>query len=84
MTYDVQDRYYARLIYDLSFKCVVKISILNIIFGIIVDTFATLREEKNNIQHDFENNCYVCGVEKTDFDRFGLGFKNHIKDDHYL
>ena len=44
MTYEVKNRYYARLIYDLSFKCIVKICILNIIFGIIVDTFAFLRQ----------------------------------------
>ena len=41
VTYADKGRYYARMFYDLSFKCVVKICILNIIFGIIIDTFAS-------------------------------------------
>jgi len=53
MTYRDKGRYYARLVYDLSFKCIVKICILSIIFGIVVDQFASLREAKNEINDDF-------------------------------
>lgn len=36
--------YYIRFVYDLSFFLIVVIMLLNIIFGIIIDTFAQLRD----------------------------------------
>jgi len=41
--------FYFRAIYDLSFFIVVITILLNIIFGIIIDTFSLLREEKNGV-----------------------------------
>jgi hypothetical protein len=37
----------ARVIYDLAFYFFVIIIVLNLIFGVIIDTFADLRAEKN-------------------------------------
>lgn len=36
--------YYERLVYDISFFIIVIIIILNIVLGIIIDTFAQLRD----------------------------------------
>lgn len=38
----------ARVIYDLAFYFFVIIIVLNLIFGVIIDTFADLRAEKND------------------------------------
>ena len=54
--------YYAiRYFYDLSFFAFINIVFLNIIFGIIVDTFAELREKKNKMDEDKKTICFVCG-----------------------
>ena len=37
-------RYYVRFVYDISFFSLITIIFLNIIFGIIIDTFGGLRE----------------------------------------
>ena len=40
------EKYHARVIFDLLFFVVVIIILLNIVFGIIIDTFAELRDER--------------------------------------
>ncbi len=57
--------YYAiRFFYDLTFFALVNIVFLNIIFGIIVDTFAELREKKNKMDEDKKTVCFICGVDR--------------------
>ena len=53
---------------------------INIVAGIIIDTFGSLREEENTKNRDIEDKCFICGNLKTSFDRnadksiFGGGF----------
>lgn len=41
---DEIDKYYVKLAHDASFHILVKVILLNILFGIIIDTFAKMRE----------------------------------------
>ena len=34
---------------------------MNIIFGVIIDTFGDLREQNENLVDELENKCFVCG-----------------------
>ena len=40
---------------------VILIIIQNLIFGVIIDTFATLRAEKNATDDMLQNTCFICG-----------------------
>lgn len=71
--------YWLRLFFDISFFIIVIIILLNIIFGIIVDTFAQLRDERREIENDIENVCFVCGKEKHEFELRGSGWNKHIQ-----
>ena len=51
----------ARVVYDLLFFFVVIIIVLNLIFGVIIDTFADLRSEKQNSEEILKNSCFICG-----------------------
>ena len=51
----------ARVIYDLAFFFIVIIIVLNLIFGVIIDTFADLRSEKQNKDEVLKNTCFICG-----------------------
>ena len=53
--------YVARVIYDLLFFFIVIIIILNLIFGVIIDTFADLRSEKQQKEEILKNTCFICG-----------------------
>lgn len=50
--------------YDLSFFVVLIIIVLNLIFGVIIDTFGDLRTEKNEKEDILKNTCFICGLER--------------------
>ena len=57
---------------------------VNIVAGIIIDTFGSLREKENEKNKDIEDKCFICGNLKTTFDRLsdnvaGGGFLYHIR-----
>lgn len=53
--------FFARVIYDLLFFFIVIIIVLNLIFGVIIDTFADLRSEKQQKEEILKNSCFICG-----------------------
>ncbi|EGD74759.1 inositol 1,4,5-trisphosphate receptor type 3 [Salpingoeca rosetta] len=73
-----------RVIFDLSFFILVTIVGLNVVFGIIVDTFSELRDEKYQIEDAMENECFICSIKSHEFDRYGKGFEHHIKHEHNM
>ena len=74
----------ARTIFDFTFFVVVIVILLNIIFGVIIDTFAELRSEKQKVEEDIRSRCFICGIESSQFDRQADGFEHHIKNDHNM
>jgi len=72
------------LAFEFLFCALFVIILLNIIFGIIIDTFGELREEKGNTEDDIENRCFTCGYRKEMFERLDGGFTYHIKREHYM
>lgn len=46
---DENSKYFVKLAHDASFHILVKVILLNILFGIIIDTFAKMREQKKNL-----------------------------------
>ncbi|XP_053404110.1 inositol 1,4,5-trisphosphate receptor type 2-like isoform X2 [Mercenaria mercenaria] len=69
--------------FDVSFFIIITTIGLNIIFGIIVDTFSQLRDSKWEIDKDMQNNCFICSRESYDFERQGGGFQKHVRQEHY-
>ncbi|XP_070192864.1 inositol 1,4,5-trisphosphate-gated calcium channel ITPR1-like isoform X2 [Littorina saxatilis] len=76
--------YVARVIYDLLFFFIVIIIVLNLIFGVIIDTFADLRSEKQQKDEILRNSCFVCGLEREKFDNRSVSFEEHIKSEHNM
>eukprot|EP00061_Rhincodon_typus_P009338 g32768.t1 len=50
----------ARVIFDLLFFFIVIIIVLNLIFGVIIDTFADLRSEKQKKEEILKSTCFIC------------------------
>ena len=69
---------------DFLFFVIVIVILLNIISGVIIDTFARLREERQSVEDDIRSKCFICGIESTQFDRQAEGFETHTKQDHNL
>lgn len=77
-------KYFVKLAHDASFHILVKVILLNILFGIIIDTFAQLREEKRSKEDDKNNKCFICFFDRFTFDKEAQGFFHHITEDHCL
>ena len=73
-----------RIIYDIAFFIIITTIGLNIVFGIIVDTFSELRDEKYTQEKDMKSVCFICGIENYLFDRKGKGFKTHVRHEHNM
>ncbi|KAI0208429.1 Inositol 1,4,5-trisphosphate receptor type 2 [Lamellibrachia satsuma] len=58
-------------IFDLTFFVVITTIGLNIIFGIIVDTFSELRDNKWQVESDMHNTCFICSRSSYDFEHHG-------------
>ena len=70
--------------FNLLFFIIVIIILLNIIFGIIIDTFGELRDKRKKIEEDINNICNICGKEKFEFELRGSGWKEHTQIEHNL
>ncbi|XP_073724012.1 inositol 1,4,5-trisphosphate-gated calcium channel ITPR3 isoform X3 [Misgurnus anguillicaudatus] len=74
----------ARVVYDLLFFFVVIIIVLNLIFGVIIDTFADLRSEKQKKEEILKTTCFICCLERDKFDNKTVSFEEHIKLEHNI
>ncbi|KAG8438565.1 hypothetical protein GDO86_004943 [Hymenochirus boettgeri] len=74
----------ARVVYDLLFYFIVIIIVLNLIFGVIIDTFADLRSEKQKKEEVLKTTCFICALERDKFDNKTVSFEEHIMSEHCM
>ncbi len=79
-----EDGYWAEFIYAWVFYFIVILIVLNIINGIIVDTFQALREQNNQRENVRENVCYICSINRARFEIKGINFDHHRDKEHNL
>ena len=72
----------AKFLFDISYNLFIVVIMVAIITGIIIDTFADLRTERNAIEDDIMNKCFVCSLNREVFERARLKFRDHINIDH--
>jgi len=84
VAYTDRTNYERRYFYDLFYFLIIIIMLLNIIFGIIIDTFADLRDQKTLKDYDEKNQCFICNLERTAFEKKGESFEVHTKSEHFV
>jgi len=79
----IQDQdYNSRMLFDMLFYLIIIIILLNITFGIIIDTFAQLRDQKKSVSLNINNVCYVCGTDRSVVEQLGKGWTYHFMCEH--
>lgn len=81
---DNRGQYLFRWVYDSLAFIVINVIFMNIIFGIIIDTYKLLRSQSNQLLQEKSTLCYVCYLTRTEFDKEQKDFKEHIKNNHNL
>eukprot|EP01063_Lacrimia_lanifica_P032620 TRINITY_DN5601_c0_g2_i1.p1 TRINITY_DN5601_c0_g2~~TRINITY_DN5601_c0_g2_i1.p1 ORF type:complete len:1092 (+),score=309.17 TRINITY_DN5601_c0_g2_i1:36-3278(+) len=76
-----------KLLFDVLYFLVLIILFLNIVFGIIIDTFAELRQARSMVDEDQHSKCFICGLERSIYDREAAaegGFEHHWRREHNM
>ena len=74
--------FYLKFIYSIVFYILVILVLGNIFLGIIVDTFADLRDKNQLREIDIERICYICGITKDQSLKKKMDFEVHRRQDH--
>ena len=67
---------------------IITILLLNLIFGIILDTFSSMRERASDQLEKRSNRCIICGLQRQRFEVFNDigshcgGWEKHYKEEH--
>jgi len=85
--YAGDEGYPMRVLYDSVFFVWVGIVLVNIIVGLMVDTFSSIREEKQSRADILDSVCFVCGTMRQTYEDLSLGgsaptFDQHLSDEH--
>lgn len=78
---------FKRFAYDNLFMIIMMIVMIDVVSGIIIDTFGSLREEADQLKKDVKNFCFICGQDRESLDKLRIGksgFTEHIKKEHYM
>uniref|UniRef100_A0A1I8FAF2 Ion_trans domain-containing protein n=1 Tax=Macrostomum lignano TaxID=282301 RepID=A0A1I8FAF2_9PLAT len=78
------DEYVWMALFSITFFVLISTIGLNIIFGIIVDTFSQLRDKKWLAETDMRNCCFICSRNNYDFEHHGQGFDHHVRTEHNM
>ena len=58
--------------------------LLNVVFGIIIDSFADLRGSELARKTDMASRCFICGLDRLTLDTKGGGFLHHVDGPHNM
>lgn len=75
--------YLGRILFDLLFWLFIPVVAMNLILGIIVDTFSELRTEEAERELEFSSKCFICSLPDHEFNGDG-GFQEHIETEHNM
>lgn len=78
------DIFWSRYGFDFLFFMLVNIVLLNILFGIIIDSFADKRQQDAEILEEITGQCFICGITKSVFEIENHPWQDHIFVEHNL
>jgi hypothetical protein len=71
-------------VFGFLYYFLINLVITAIVSGIIIDTFAQMRSDRNLVEQDLKGSCFICDIEPEDFEQFNVRYSDHIKQDHNM
>ena len=85
LSYNVNPGYFvASFFFVVLFHIFVIWIMINLFFGIIVDTFAALREKTYKIEEDKKNTCFICQITRDRAMNKNINLEKHVKNLHNI
>jgi inositol 1,4,5-triphosphate receptor type 1/inositol 1,4,5-triphosphate receptor type 3 len=66
-----------KFFFDMMYTVFFGLLFTNIISGIMIDTFAELRDQRQKIEDDMKNFCFICGIERATLEKNNISFEEH-------
>jgi hypothetical protein len=79
---DNDSHYWYLMIFNILYFALVINILLNIIFGIIIDTFGELRDQNQAQLKDIQENCFICGNQRSLFEIKRVNWTIHTNIEH--
>jgi inositol 1,4,5-triphosphate receptor type 3 len=76
--------YTIRFLYEDLFFAAILVILLSLIFGIVIDAFAELRDKYLKYEKDKQNTCFICGATKEKLEKKGQNFYHHVTYVHNM
>ena len=73
-----------RLLIDVSWWVIITLILVNMISGIIIDSFAQLRDIDKGLRAQLDTKCIICESDASELNTRGSGYRRHIRDEHNL
>lgn len=77
-------RYAGKFFFSLTFFILIVVLMLELVFGIIIETFKELRIDEQHAEHDLHFKCFICGVSKDDLEKDRIDFEEHNEKVHNM
>ena len=74
--------YIGRFFFDILFHIIIILIMTNLIFGIIVDSFAAFRGSTDDSENDKKNVCFICQLTRDDAINKNIDFDKHVREVH--
>lgn len=82
---DPENFEYVRYIYENLVVVFMVIILLELLSGVIIDTFGALRDMDNLKSSDVKGRCFICGLSVQAFEKSNsTDFNSHIRNHHYM
>ena len=74
---------FIRYLLDISYTIIMVGLTWQMVSGLIVDTFESLRGDREEIEDDMKSTCFICGLDKEKIEKYypgKEGFEKHLQD----
>ena len=72
------------IIFNFGYVLIANLILTAIISGIIIDSFSEKRTKKAELDEDTHNACFICNIDREEFEHFKIDFTGHIKLYHNM
>ena len=72
-----------RYLLDISYTFIMVWLVWQMVCGLILDAFDSLRGDREEIEEDMETICYICGLNRDKIEKYYIGkegFEKHLQD----
>jgi Na+-transporting NADH:ubiquinone oxidoreductase subunit NqrC len=76
--------YIARFLYEDLFFILVIVILLSLVFGIVIDAFAELRDKYLKNEKDKKDTCFICGASREQLEKKCENFNLHVMKVHNM